>query len=84
MRVSIEVSLYPLNEEYIPVIIDFIHRVQTYEEIQVERSTTCTLLIGEFEQLMKILTAELRHSWEQHGRAVLVAKFLYGDVRKNP
>ncbi len=28
MQISVDLSLYPLQDDYIPVIIDFIHRVQ--------------------------------------------------------
>ena len=31
MQISVDLSLYPLRDDYIPVIIDFIHRVQAHE-----------------------------------------------------
>ena len=40
-----------------------------------------TQLYGDYDVVMQAISAELRHSWEQHGRAVLVAKFALGDVR---
>ena len=84
MQLSVEISLYPLREEYIPIIIDFIHRMQGYDEIEMERCTTSTQLFGDYDRLMTILASELRYSWEHHGRSVLVAKFLCGDVSENP
>jgi uncharacterized protein YqgV (UPF0045/DUF77 family) len=81
MQVSVDLSLYPLADEYVPAIIDLIHRLQAREGIEVVRSALSTQLFGDYERVMQAVTEELRRSWEQHGRAVLVAKFVLGDVR---
>ena len=82
MKVSVDLSLYPLADEYVPAIIDLIHRLQAREGIEVVRNALSTQLFGDYDLVMKALADELRHSWEQHGRAVLVAKFILGDVRE--
>jgi uncharacterized protein YqgV (UPF0045/DUF77 family) len=84
MQVSVDLSLYPLQEEYIPVIIDFIHRVQAHEGIEIVRNPMTTQLFGEYRRVMAVLTEELHHSFETHGKAVLVAKIVNGDVRATP
>jgi len=84
MQISVDLSLYPLQDEYIPVIIDFIHRVQAHEGIEVVRNQMSTQLFGECARVMAVLAEEMRHSFETHGKAVLVAKFVNGDVRANP
>jgi hypothetical protein len=33
---------------------------------------------------MAVLTEELRHSFETHGKSVIVARIVNGDVRANP
>jgi uncharacterized protein YqgV (UPF0045/DUF77 family) len=83
VKVTVDVSLYPLQEEFVPVIIDFIHRVERREGIEIERNNLSTQLFGEYERVMAVLAEELRHSWETHGKAVLVAKFAPGDVRRS-
>jgi uncharacterized protein YqgV (UPF0045/DUF77 family) len=84
MQISVDLSLYPLQDEYIPVIIDFIHRVQAHEGIEIARNQMTTQLFGEYSRVMAVLTEELRHSFETHGKAVLVAKIVNGDVRAGP
>jgi len=81
MKVSVDLSLYPLSEEYVPAIIDLIHRLQAAADVEVVRTALSTQLYGDYARVMQVLTEELRHSWETHGRAVLVAKFALGDVR---
>ena len=81
MKVSVDISLYPLRDEFIPVIIDFIHEVDKHPDIDVIRNNISTQLIGDYDDVMAVLQKELRHSWETHGKSVLVAKMIPGDVR---
>ncbi len=81
MKVSVDVSLYPLREELIPAIIDFINEVEKHPGIDVLRNRMSTQLFGDYEQVMAVLGQELRRNWETHGKSVLVAKFIPGDVR---
>jgi uncharacterized protein YqgV (UPF0045/DUF77 family) len=81
MIISADLSLYPLHEDYIPVIVDFIHRAQQHEGVEVLRNHMSTQLIGEYDRVMHVLAAELRHSFDTHGKSVLVAKIVNGDVR---
>lgn len=81
MKTSVDISLYPLNENYIPAIDDFIARVSNYEWVEVTKNDLSTQIFGEFNTVMEILTNELRHSWETHGSGVFVIKFLMGDLQ---
>lgn len=84
MQISVDISLYPLHEDFIPVIIDFIHRVELHEGIGLVRNQMSTQLFGEYDRVMKVLTEELRYSFETYGKAVIVAKIVNGDVRAAP
>ena len=57
--------------------------MQSHEGIEVVRNQLTTQLFGEYARVMAVLTAELRHSFETHGKAVIVAKIVNGDVRAN-
>lgn len=81
MQVSVDLSLYPLADEYVPVIIDFIHRLEACEGVTVVRNPLSTQLFGEYPRVMQVITEEVARTWEAHGKAVLVAKIALGDVR---
>lgn len=81
MKASVDISLYPLADEYIPAIKEFIERVQVYPEIVVVRNDLSTQLYGEFEQIMEVLTVEVKLSWMKYGKGIFVIKFLKGDLR---
>jgi len=65
MKASVDISLYPLADEYIPAIKEFIDRVQKYPEIAVIRNDLSTQLYGDYEQIMDLLKVEVRLSWEK-------------------
>jgi len=81
MKASVDISLYPLADEYIPAIKEFIERVQEYPEIAVVRSDLSTQLYGDFNQIMELLTVEVKLSWEKYGKGIFVIKFLKDDLR---
>lgn len=80
MRLSVEISMYPLRDEYLPVIRDFIDRLNGHPELQVISNTMSTQVFGDYDLLMDTLKTEIRASYEQFGRAIFVCKFIDGDL----
>lgn len=78
MQTAIEISLYPLDAEYIPPIKDFIDRLNTYPELEVTTNAMSTQVRGEHQRLFEILGQETATSFAQHGRKVFVMKVLGG------
>ena len=81
MNVSIDMSLYPLSDDYIPAIKEFIERVSAYEGVAVKRNDLATQLFGDYDTIMDLLKIEIRRSWETHGEGIFVIKFLLNDLR---
>ena len=81
METSIDISLYPLADEYIPQIKIFIDRISSYDGIHVVRTDLSTQLYGDYDIIMDMLKFEIRHSWESHGKSIFVIKFLMDDLR---
>ena len=81
MKASVDISLYPLKDEYIPAIKEFIERVQRYPEVAVVRNDLSTQLYGNYELIMDLLKVELRLSWEKYGKSIFVIKLLGDDLR---
>ena len=80
MNVMVELSLYPLVNEYIPPIQAFIDRLNGYEELNVSTSTTSTQVTGDYTEVMTILGNEMQRTHEEVGQAIFVAKFLNFDA----
>jgi uncharacterized protein YqgV (UPF0045/DUF77 family) len=80
MRTAIEISLYPLDADYIPPIKDFIDRLNQYPELQITTNAMSTQIAGEHARLFEILGKETATSFAEHGRKVFVMKVLGGTV----
>lgn len=80
MRTAIEISLYPLDADYIPPIKDFIDRLNQYPELHVTTNAMSTQISGEHARLFEILGKETATSFAEHGRKVFVMKVLGGTV----
>ena len=86
MELSVEISKYPLSEDYIPAIKDFIERLQATEGLSVVGNTMSTQVFGDYDLVMDTLKDEMRRSYEQFGKAIFVCKFIgaYLDPALNP
>ena len=82
MQVSIEISLYPLNKEFIPLIDDFFNRLKSYTNIEVRTNAMSTQLYGDFEDLIQILKNEVEKTFRKEINSVFNLKIVNGDSRK--
>ncbi len=82
MQVSIELSLYPLNKEFIPPIDDFIHSLKKYKNIEIRTNAMSTQLFGDFDDLIKILKVEVEKTFKKEINSVFNLKIVKGDSRK--
>lgn len=80
MKLSVEISNYPLQIEYIPVIQDFIDRLNTHPELEVMTNTMSTQVFGDYDVVMDVIKKEIRQSYQKFGRSIFVCKFIEGDL----
>jgi uncharacterized protein YqgV (UPF0045/DUF77 family) len=76
MEIAVELSLYPLNEQYIPPIKDFIDRLNTDGRLKVVTNSLSTQVFGPYEVVFDALTRELRTTFENNDKAVFVMKVI--------
>jgi len=80
MELSVEISKYPLNQDYIPFIKDFIDRLNAHEGLKVITNTMSTQVFGDYGLVMGVLNQEIKKSYETFGKAIFVCKFINGDL----
>jgi uncharacterized protein YqgV (UPF0045/DUF77 family) len=80
MELSVEISKYPLTEDYLPAIRDFIDRLQAVENLSVVGNTMSTQIFGDYDLVMDTLKNEMRHSYEEFGKAIFVCKFIGSNL----
>tara|TARA_B100000900_G_C20356639_1_gene624568 strand:- start:87 stop:329 length:243 start_codon:yes stop_codon:yes gene_type:complete len=76
MKIAVDISLYPLDKEFIPPIKNFIHRLNNYNSIEVISNNMSTQIIGEYEVIMSILNNEIRDTFEELPKAIFAVKIL--------
>ena len=76
MDIGVEISLYPLRNDFIPPIRGFIDRLNADGRFRVVTNDMSTQVFGRYEDVMEALTRELRPTFEQDGKAIFVMKVL--------
>lgn len=76
MDIGVEISLYPLDADYIPPIKAFIERLNADRRLKVLTSSMSTQIFGRYEDVFAALARELRPAFESKGKAVFVMKVL--------
>lgn len=80
MKLTAELSLYPLQEDYIPVIQGFIDRLREHGDLVIVTNAMSTQICGDFDRVFAIVRQELKANFEQYGKQVLVCKFIPGEL----
>lgn len=78
MHIAVEMSLYPLADEFIPPILEFIERLKTHPHLTVVTNSMSTQISGEFDDVFGALRAEIAVTFANSRRSVLVMKVLGG------
>jgi hypothetical protein len=76
MNIGVEISLYPLRNEFIPPIRDFIDRLNADGRFKVITNDMSTQVFGAYEDVMGALVREIRPTFERDGKAIFVMKVL--------
>jgi uncharacterized protein YqgV (UPF0045/DUF77 family) len=76
MDIGVEISLYPLDAEFIPPIQDFIDRLNLGTRLKVVTNSMSTQVFGRYEDVFDALVREIRTTFENNDKAVFVMKVL--------
>jgi uncharacterized protein YqgV (UPF0045/DUF77 family) len=74
MKVAVDISLYPLDADFIPPIKDIIDRLNTHEDLEVWTNAMSTQVIGDFDAVMDALKTEIGKTFDQIPKGVFVMK----------
>ena len=80
MRVTVEMSLYPLAGDALDKILGFIEVVQGDNRIEVVVNQMSTQVRGELGVVLDVLRAALERSFGAGSSQALVVKFLNADL----
>ena len=76
MKLTAELSVYPLREDYKVAVLGFIDELLQDQQVVAVTNSMSTQVSGEDEAVFKAIQAALKASYERFGQQVLVAKFI--------
>ncbi len=79
MDISVEISKYPLRDEYLNAVDDFLKRLHQYPELKIKVTPISTQIYGEADVIFPMLQKEISLSFEK-GQSPFVLKVLKGDL----
>lgn len=78
MILSAEITLYPLQDDYLPIIKATINKLNSFSNISIYTVPTATILIGEYDEVMDAIKETVKWSYESYGKCVFITKYLPG------
>ena len=80
MRITVEMSLYPLHGDVLDTILRFIASITGDPRLEIAVNQMSTQIRGELHDVMEVLTTAMQKSFASGGSEVLVVKFLNADL----
>ncbi|QFU22359.1 hypothetical protein FM038_009450 [Shewanella eurypsychrophilus] len=80
MKLTAEISCYPLQDNYLDPILWFIDRLDSYDNIERKTNAMATQVCGEYRDVMAMLATEMEAAHVKWGKAVFVCKFIGGEL----
>ena len=83
MRVAVDISLYPLDPDFVPPIKDVIARLNSYQGFEITTNAMSTQIFGEYDEVMDALHKEIGTTFERVPKAVFAIRILNNPVTRN-
>lgn len=80
MKITVEMSLYPLKENYTEHIIKFIKLMKSYDNLLVRTTAMSTYISGEYKDVMSMLNIELEKLYQNVPDSCTVFKIIPKDL----
>ncbi len=80
MQITIDVSMYPLDQDYKPPIKDFIRQLCRCSGIELVTNQISTQVRGDFDAVTAALNACMKQTMQGDSKAVFVTKYINADL----
>ncbi len=78
MKISVELTLTPLQDNYEPAIIDFIKALRN-SGLTIKENSLSTQVFGDYDEVMRLLNAEIKTAFEAIERGLIYIKIVKSD-----
>lgn len=77
MIITVEMSLYPLQEAYGEKILQFLEKIQSVSGMKIQTNSMSTLITGDYDGVMQMLQKEIKPVFHDQ-KAVFIIKISNG------
>jgi len=81
MEISVDISMYPLQQEFEAPILAFIDMLEIEERVEVVRNELSTQVHGDYKVIMALLEKEMFSVFESIPDSIFVIKFIGNNRR---
>ncbi|MCT2530605.1 hypothetical protein N2382_07000 [SAR92 clade bacterium H921] len=78
MEVTVDISMYPNREDFIPPIEGFIEKINRFDNLKVSTFPTSTVVQGEYEFAMRAVQDTIAECYKEFNMAIYVVKIIPG------
>ncbi|WP_242131241.1 thiamine-binding protein [Aestuariivivens marinum] len=78
MKISVELTLTPLQDDFEPAIIHFIKKLRS-SNLKVLENPLSTQVYGDYDELMQLLNAEIKETFQLIDKGLLYMKIVKSD-----
>lgn len=78
MNISVELTLTPIQDDFEPIIIDFIKKLRN-SGLTVKENPLSTQVYGDYDKVMDFLKEEIKIAMEAMDRGLLYMKLVKSD-----
>lgn len=79
MRISLDISLYPLHPDFKKDIKKFIKKISKNENLTIVTNGLSTQLFGEYDEVMSTIQKELKKTFDSEEKFTVVIKMMNAD-----
>ena len=84
MKCSVEISMYPLDVNYIEPITFFIKRLKRHPFISLETNGMSTQVFGDYDNVMTAIQQEMKNSFLPQQKLVFNMKVVNTHLQEKP
>lgn len=78
MKISVELTFTPLQDDFEPAIIHFIKKLRA-SNLKVLENPLSTQVYGDYDEVMTLLTTEIKEAFELIDKGLLFIKIVKSD-----
>lgn len=79
MKISVELTLSPLQDDFEPAVINFIKKMRA-SGLKVKENPLSTQVYGDYDEVMGLLNREIKNAFEAIDRGLIHVKIVKSDL----